>query len=315
MRLGFSGALALAFALSAALQGCGGEDGATGPDGSSVVTLSLSGLKPLDDGLNYEVWLIGGTALEPWGSPLVLFDVDQEGRMVDPAADTVLVGPFQGKLDPPDVIGVAISVEATDTLLDYSSFTFVLGGDLAGGSADLSTAHWIALNQSLQGSSGRFVLGTPTDGDQENELSGVWFIDTRVSPVGPGLTLPEATLGWVYEAWVSLDGVDLSTGKFLEPTGADSAATYSGTEDPPPFPGEDFLVRAPAGLAFPPDLSGATVFVTLEPWMEWDVDRDAPFPFRIFEAQIPAEAVPHNVYEMTSLTDQLPSGTATVQGG
>jgi hypothetical protein len=307
--------LALALFLSVAPLGCDGEEGVTGPDGSSVVTLSLSGLKPLGDGLNYEAWLIAGTALEPWGSPLVLFDVDQEGRIVDPVADTVLGGPFQGKLDPPDVIGVAVSIEAADTLLDYSSFTFVLGGDLAGGSAELSTAHWIAINQSLDDSSGRLVLGTPTDEDQENELSGVWFMDTGVNPPGPGLTLPEATLGWVYEAWVSVDGVDLSTGKFLRPTGADSAAAYSGTLDAPAFPGEDFLAGAPTGLTFPPNLSGATVFVTLEPWMEWDVDRDAPFPFRILEAQIPADATPQTVYEMTSLVDQLPSGTATVQGG
>ncbi len=315
MRSGPRGGLALAVVLSLLLQGCDGREGVTGPKGSSLVTLSLTGLKPLGDGLNYQAWLIAGTASEPWGSSLVLFDVDQDGRMVDPAADTVLVGPFQGKLDPPDVIGVAISLEASDTLLSYSSFTFLLGGDLAQGSAELGTGHWIALNQSLQDGSGRFVLGTPTDEDQENELSGLWFMDTEASPAGPGLALPEASPGWVYEAWVSVDEVDLSTGKFLGPTGADSANTYSGSLNAPAFPGEDFLVGAPTGLTFPPNLSGATVFVTLEPWMEWDVEPDAPFPFRILEAQVPADATPLTVYEMTSLADQLPSGTATVQGG
>jgi hypothetical protein len=308
-------ALTLVLLAPPLLYGCGGDEGATGPEGSSVVTLSLTGLEPLGDGLNYEAWLIAGTALEPWGSPLVLFDVDEEGRMVDPVADTVLAGPFQGRLDPPDVIGVAISLETSDTLLNYSSFTFILGGDLAQGSAALNTEHWIALNQSLASSSGRFVLGTPTDEDQENELGGVWFMDTGVVPTGPGLTLPQATLGWVYEGWVSVDGVELSTGKFLWPTGADSAAAYSGTVDAPAFPGEDFLVGAPSGLTFPPNLSGAAVFVTLEPWMEWDVDRDAPFPLRILEAQVPAEALPQTPYEMASLAGQLPSGTATVQEG
>jgi hypothetical protein len=315
MKVAAGKALAFPLLLLLLALGCGGDGGTTGPEGSSIVTLSLTGLKPLGDGLNYEAWLLAGTALEPWGSPLILFDVDEEGRMVDPVADTVLVGPFQGRLDPADVIGAAVSVEASDTLLSYSSFTFLLGGDLGQGSAELSTEHWIAFNQPLAGSSGLFVLGTPTDEDQENELGGLWFMDTGLSPVGPGLVLPEAPLGWVYEGWVSLDGVDLSTGKFLGPTGADSANAYSGTGEAPVFPGEDFLVEAPAGIVFPPDLSGTSVYVTMEPWMEWDVHPDQPFPLRILEAQVPAEAVPQTTYEMTSLAGQLPSGMVTVQGG
>lgn len=312
MKSGLRGVLLPALLVLLVAQGCDGDEGISGPEGSSLVTLSLTGLKPLGDGLNYEAWLLAGTALEPWGSPVVIFDVDEEGRMVDPVADTLLLGPFPGRLDPADVMGVAVSLETSDTLLSYSSFTFLLGGDLAQGSATLTTEHWIAFNQSLAGAAGRFLLGTPTDEDQENELGGIWFI---TAPASPGLTLPDASLGWIYEAWVSLDGVELSTGKFLGPTGADSANAYSGTGDAPPFPGEDFLANPPTGLTFPPDLSGASVFITIEPWMGWDTAPDQPFSLRILEAQVPLDAAPQASYEMTPLVGQLPFGSATVQEG
>ncbi|MGD2122503.1 MAG: hypothetical protein PVJ76_12195 [Gemmatimonadota bacterium] len=316
MRRGAGKALRFALLLLTYLPlGCGGDSNTTGPEGSSLVTLSLTGLKPLGDGLNYQAWLIAGTLSEPWGSPLALFDVDQDGRLVDPVADTVLVEPLQGRLDPADVIGVAVSLETSDTLLSYSSYTFLLGGDLVQGTATLTTEHWIAFDASLTSSSGRFVLKTPTDADQENELGGIWFIDTGLEPVGPGLELPGAPEGWVYEGWVVVEEVEISTGKFLGPTGADSANTYSGSLAAPAFPGEDFLAGAPSGLVFPPDLSGALVFVTMEPWMEWDVGPDQPFPLRILEAVIPADAAPLAPYEMLPLLDQLPSGTVTVQGG
>ncbi len=315
MRSGRVTALTLALVFLLALLGCGGDGPITGPNGSSTITLSLTGLRPLGEGLNYQAWLISGTPSEPWGSPVVIFDIDEEGRMLDPAADTVLTGPFPGRLDPPDVLGVAVSLEASDTLLSYSSYTFLLGGDLVQGSATLTTEHWIAFDHSLDNSSGRFVLGTPTDEDEGNELAGVWFMDTGAIPTGPGLNLPEAPEGWIYEGWVSLEGVDLSTGKFLGPVGADSSNLYGGASPGPAFPGEDFLTGAPAGLTFPPDLSEAGVFVTMEPWKELDVGSDGPFPLRLLEGGVPVGATPQTPYELVSLVDQLPSGTATIQGG
>jgi hypothetical protein len=81
----------------------------------------------------------------------------------------------------------------------------------------------------------------------------------------------------------------------------------------PPFPGEDFLTGAPPGLTFPTDLSGATVFVTIEPWREWDVERANPFFVRLLETQIPVDAVQGTLYAMDPVVDQLPTGVASIQ--
>lgn len=302
------------FFLAGSLAGCNGDDGITSIDGLSTITLQVNGLQPIVGGLNYQAWLVVGTSDNFWGYPLVLFNIDQEGRMVDAATDTVLSGPHQVEVDSDAVLGVAVSLEITDTLVDYSSFTFILGGEMIQGTATLTAEDWVALNRDLSGVSGRFVLSTPTDEEADNELSGVWFIDPTADPVAAGLVLPEAPRGWTYEGWVEVDGEPFSTGKFVSPNFPDSSAAYSGTIDAHAFPGEDFLFNAPQGATFPLDLAGATVFITMEPAEIWDVFPRAPFFLKILEGQVPGDPVPMTPYAMTSRTSQLPSGTATVQG-
>ena len=80
-----------------------------------------------------------------------------------------------------------------------------------------------------------------------------------------------------------------------------------------PLPGEDFLHNPPQGVAFPLDLSGASVYVTLEPWLDFDKDPAAPFFLKILEGQVPADPVSLTPYDLSSLADQLPTGTATIQ--
>lgn len=302
-----------ALLLSLFLQGCDSGGNTTGFEGSSTVTLSVNGLEKIVGGLNYEAWLVVGDANNYYGYPLVLFNIDESGRMVDPANDTILTGPYQADVRTSAVLGVAVSLEVTNVLREFSSSTFILGGELIQGTATLTADDWIALNRDLSGIAGTFALSTPTDEDPGNELSGVWFINPSENSVEPGLTLPVAPSGWNYEGWVEVDGHVFSTGKFLYPNEPDSAATYSGTADIPLYPGEDFLFNAPAGVDFPLDLSGGLVYVTFEPWEEWDVFKDAPFFLRILQGQIPA--IPNSLtpYGMTSLVGQLPSGTATVQ--
>jgi hypothetical protein len=300
-------------ALLLVLLGCGSGDEATGPSGSSSITLTLNGLEPLSGGLNYQAWAVVGTEANPWGYPLVLFNIDEEGQMVDPVADTLVSGPFHAALEPSSIRGFGISLEVTEKLLSYSSSTFILGGELLQGVAELSTEPWPAFGLSLVTAGGEFILSTPTDSDPENELSGIWFLDPSASPATPGLNLPEAPIGWEYEAWVVLDDQPLSMGKFLDPAGPDSDNPYSGSSAAPPLPGEDFLTGAPAGITFPLDLSGRTVLVTLEPRGDWDVEPEVPFFLRILEGEVPAEGAPQTLYSLTSLTDQLPTGTATVQ--
>jgi hypothetical protein len=295
------------------LAACGGDGGGTSPEGETQVSLELAGLQTLPGGVNYQAWLVMGTRETFWGYPVVLFDVDGEGHPVDPVADTLLAGPFYAGVPASDALGVAISLEPSDTLRYYSSYTFVMGGDLAQGSAQLSPDHWIALDHDFSTAAGRFVLTTPTDENPEDELGGVWFMDPTDPPTVAGLGIPAAPQGWSYEGWVVLGDQTLSTGKFVMPSGADSSATFSGEVTPPAFPGEDFLSNAPAGLTFPPDLSGAQVFVTLEPRAELDTDREAAFFLRILEGTIPADASPLTLYEMTFPAEGSPSGSAMVE--
>lgn len=303
-----------ALILAGSLNSCGSDNGITSFDGLSTVTLQVAGLEPIVGGLNYQAWLVLGDENNLFGEPVVLFNIDDQGRMVHPTADSALSGPYEVEVDADAVLGVAVSLEVTDTLVQYSSFSFILGGELVQGTANLRADDWIALNRDFSGISGKFVLSTPTDEAQDNELSGVWFMDPSGASVEPGLVLPEAPRGWRYEGWVEVGGESFSTGKFVYPTLPDSTADYSGTIEAPLFPGEDFLYNAPQGATFPLDLTGATVFISVEPEGRWDVFPSAPFFLRVLEGQVPENALSMTLYGMSSRAGQLPSGTATVQG-
>jgi len=299
--------------LTVLLNGCGSDGNPTSFEGNSTVTLQVNGLEPIVGGMNYQAWLVVGDENNFFGYPLLVFNIDAMGRMVHPRADTVLTGPYQADVDAGAVLGVAVSLEVTDTLLQYSSITFIMGGELVQGTADLRADDWIALNRDFSGISGEYVLSTPTDEAQDDELSGIWFVDSGTEPFGPGLNLPDAPKGWTYEGWVEVDGVPYSTGKFVSVDVPDSAATYSGTIDAPQYPGEDFVYNAPQGSTFPLDLSGATVFISAEPQGPLDVFPSAPFFVRLLEGHVPASPAPLTVYSISSKAGQLPSGTATVQ--
>jgi len=311
---GVPGLLLTAAFLSPVIGGCGGGENITSFEGNSTVTLGLTGLGPLTGGLNYQAWLVVGTPTEFWGYPLVLFNVNEAGEMVSPAGDSILAGPFEAGVDASGVIGIGISLEESDVLLNYSSYTFILGGEMVGGSAELSTESWLAFDQSLSEAAGRYILATPTDDDPANELGGIWFMDSSVAPAARGLLIPDAPTGWNYESWVVLNDQPLSMGKFVSPAEPDSANPHSGTAQSPAFPGEDFLTAAPAGITFPADLAGAPVFITLEPWAEMDTEPENPFFLRIFGGSVPADPTAETPYELTSFTDQLPRGTASIQG-
>lgn len=308
--------LLTAIALLLLLHGCDGGSGITDVEGSSTVTISVDGLRPIAGGLNYQAWLVHQRGSNTFGFPLVLFNIDGDGRMVDPAADTVLTGPFHADVDAGDALGVTISLEASNQLKETSSYTFILSGELAQGTATMTAEDFFALNRDFSNATGRFVLTTPTDEDPDNDLNGLWFMNPTSNSVEAGLVLPEAPNGWTYEGWVDVNGQAVSTGKFVWPNLPDSTAFYSAIGgEPPLFPGEDFLFNEPQGVEFPLDLSGASVFVTIEPWQQWDVYPEEPFFLRILEGQIPASPAALTPYQMTSLRSQLPTGTATIQEG
>lgn len=301
-------ALALALSCSGCIQST------TDPaDVASLVELTFQGLRPLGGGLKYQAWAVTRRGGVFQGVPFLVFDVSRSGALVDPVQDTVLTGPFLVRLPTQDIEGVAISLELTQGEFTFSSYSYLLGGEVEGKIAQLEPASWMGLDMALAGMTGRYVLETPTGGDGEGDLSGIWFLDRSGGTPVPGLDLPEAVAGWTYEGWVVVGADTLSTGKFSNPIGADASNRFCGEGATPPYPGEDFLANPPAGVSFPLNLPGAEVFVTLEPWGTWDLEPLSPFFLRLMEGEIPPSANPGDAYGLNSLFDHLPRGTARIR--
>ncbi|MEH6405928.1 MAG: hypothetical protein V7767_01480 [Leeuwenhoekiella sp.] len=223
---------------------------------SSALTVDIIGLQQLSNTSEYEAWLI----VE--GLPVSM------GRFTDvnfpkvfKTSSQILNSATQFKL----------SIEPGNDSNSSISNTVILSGNFAGNSAALTIEQSIG---NFKDASGEFVLKTPTDDtngvDNGNDQSGVYWYDPMTAT--PGLNLPDLPLGWVYEGWVTLPtsqgDVNVSTGTFRSATGMDDFAPYSSQRNPAPsFPGEDFLNNsvAPAGITFPTDLRGKTVFISIEP--------------------------------------------------
>lgn len=70
---------------------------------------------------------------------------------------------------------------------------------------------------------------------------------------------------------------------------------FSGNENVPPFPGEDFLANAPDGLTFPLDLSGGAAVISIEPA---DDNSPAPIALKPLVGEIPADAEAFTNYDL-----------------
>jgi hypothetical protein len=123
------------------------------------------------------------------------------------------------------------------------------------------------------------------------------------------LELPTLPDGWVYEGWAVIDGVPVSSGRFLETDKVDQDDPFSGTEGGPPFPGEDYLFNAPTGLSFPTDLAGGTAVISVEPSPD---DSSAPFTLKPLIGAISSDAVDHITYPLAIGEGDLPSGSAVI---
>jgi hypothetical protein len=309
-----AGARPALFAVLGPLLFSGCVQSATDPgDLGALVELSFEGLQPLDPGLKYQVWAVTERSGVFQGLPFLLFDVDEEGRMVDPVQDTLLAGPFLLTLPVDEVYAIAVSLELSQGEFSSASASYLLGGILEGRTADLELSPWVALNMDLSQMGGRYVLGTPTAANGEDGVAGIWFMDGSGAAAVPGLDLPGAVPGWLYEGWVVVGADTLSTGKFSAASGQDLSDSFCGEGPVPEYPGEDFLVDPPHGVAFPLHLPGARVLITLEPWGTWDLEPASPFFLHLLEAEIPESAAAGEVREMTSLFSLLPRGTARVR--
>jgi hypothetical protein len=264
----------------------------------ATLRVQIDGLQNLGENFAYEGWLIVD------GSPVNagIFKVDDSGNMSQTEFEI-------RKKDLEKATAYVLTIEPYPDNDPAPSSVHILGGDFSGNTAMLSIAHHSALGDDFTTAAGKYILATPTDGANNNEKSGVWWLDPAGGSPSPGLALPALPGGWKYEGWAVINGVPVSTGKFTSVSGADESAPHSGTMQAPAFPGEDFLTNAPAGLSFPADLSGATVVISIEP----DPDNsNTPFLLKPLVGNVPSSATEHTLYQMqnNALTTN-PTGTAT----
>ena len=265
------------------------------------VELNISGLENLGPNARYEGWVI----IE--GSPVTtgVFTVNNSGQM----SQTIFNVPGNaGKLK--DAKAFVLTIEPYPDNSPAPSNQHLLAGNFNESTAALSIGHPAALNTTFASATGHFLLATPTTASMMDELSGVWFINASGAPPVAGLNLPVLPTGWRYEGWVLISGIPVTTGTFMNGNMADAAAPFSGSLPGPPFPGEDFIMNAPAGLSFPTNLSGGKVVITVEPYPD---NSPAPFLLKPLVRTIPNPATQHFTYSMNLNPGSFPTGTAVTK--
>lgn len=260
--------------------------------------LNISGLENLGSNSRYEGWVIID------GNPISTgtFTVNNAGQM----SQTVFEIPGSaGKLKA--ATAYVLTIEPYPDNSSAPSEQHLVAGNFEENTANLSIGHPAALNTTFASASGNFLLATPTTASTMDELSGLWFINNSSGSGAAGLNLPVLPAGWRYEGWVVINGIPVSTGAFMNGNMADASAPFSGPLSEPPFPGEDFIMNAPAGLTFPTNLSGKMAVVSVEPYPD---NSPAPFLVKPFVRMIPNPAAQHFTYSMNLNSGSFPSGTA-----
>jgi hypothetical protein len=279
---------------------CGGE-------GMRTLDLDFTGVEPLMNDYHYEGWAIIDGEAKSTGK----FNVDAAGDFFTLTGVEIPDGEFDVDYDLDDATAIVITIEPAGDTDEIPSDTKFLAGDVVSDVADLSVDAPEALGDDFTMATGKVILATPTNGGSTNELSGIWFLDLGTGMPAVGLSLPVLPTGWKYEGWAVISGQPVTSGKFTEVDEEDESAPYSGPQAGPPFPGEDYLENAPAGLVFPTDLSGGTVVISIEP----DPDDDtAPFALKPLVYQLPDPAQDHFTYDMDNqAAATFSTGTATIQ--
>ena len=271
--------LALAFTIATLFIACSDDNETVATTGD--LTVDLTGLEELGSDFVYEGWLIVN------GSPV---STGTFTSVSFPQTYTVGIDDLESAST------FVLSIEPAVDSDPAPAATKILAGDFSGNSASVSSTGIVG---DFSASWGKYILATPTDADDTNEASGVWFLDNSGAAAVAGLGLPTLTDGWKYEGWVVLNGTPVSTGTFLAVDAADdNAATspYKGTlGNGPGFPGEDYVTGSAAGVDFPTDLKGATIVISVEPSPD---NSAAPFTLKPLAHVVPADAMNHTVISM-----------------
>jgi PAS domain-containing protein len=242
---------------------CGGDGTAPGVGAGARLTLSVTGLPPLDPAREgrYELWFIdaGGGA--------------HSAGALTPGTNGEVVSPIA------DARAVEITVEGAGAAPTSPSPQVLLTGRFSGGRAALDVVGAITQNGvALRERPGQFTMFSPSDNDlygyPSHEESGVWLFNMKPSDTDQNdfyVRLAQLQHGWTYEGWMVRDygsthEVWLSYGKFVPDwTGALNSADdtgwgpFSGITDyatyrAEDFPGDDWISN-PLGLPFPAELT------------------------------------------------------------
>lgn len=266
------------------------------------LTLTFTNLADAGDD-HYEGWLIvDGNAISTGK-----FSVDAAGKIMDLEGNAITSFPVS-EVDLDMASDFVITLELNGDTDTIPSVIKPFKGALNTDKTSATISHNIGKDYSTV--AGNYILATPTDGADNNENSGVWYLDPTGTEVTAGLDLPDLTgTDWIYEGWVIVNGVPITTGTFETVSGLDDSDPYSSTQDGPPFPGEDFLLNAPSGVSFPLDLAGQVTAITIEPRMD---NSPAPFQFHPLAAEIPNNAVDHVLYDMVEEVSKFATGTLSI---
>jgi hypothetical protein len=270
------------------------DDPVTGPTTGNLA-LNISGLEDIGSSAIFEGWIIVS------GNPVSTgtFTVNSSGQL-SRTQFTVNSDNLS------NATAFVLTIEPVPDPNQMPSDNKLLAGLFSGNTANLTIEDQAALGTNFSTASGSFILATPTDGMGTNELSGVWFLNPGMPP-SQGLQLPMLPSGWEYEGWAVIQDVKVSTGKFTDPSMADQSSIYSGPLAGPPFPGEDFLQNAPAGLVFPTNLQNAMIVITIEPIPDNSTD---PFFVKPLSTTVPSDAMEGTSYGLMNNSGMNPAGTA-----
>ena len=286
--------LVLIFAVILFVYSCSDDDNGIS---TKSLTLNISGLEDLGTDFVYEGWIIVNSVPVSTGTFTSIADSQTfviESSLLDAATRFVL------SIEPAGETGTAAATP---------SDTKLMVGDFSGDMAPLSIGT-VGDFDSIS-PSGAFFLRTPTDEtgtNNGNDQNGIWFGNAAMPPT-PGFTLPTLNAGWKYEGWVVVDGVGpLSTGTFTAFDIPDDSSTFGGGQNTgPQIPGEDFLMNPPTGFAFPLDLRGRTVVISVEPSPD---NAASPFLLKPLVGTAGQDTAPTN-YALDFSNASFPSGSVS----
>jgi hypothetical protein len=263
------------------------------------IMLNLNGLEDLGSDYVYEGWLIVNGAPVSTGT----FTVNSSGNLSQTTFELAAT-------DVDNATTFVLSIEPANDPDPAPAATKMMAGDFSGNNAQVTTS----LVGDFSNAAGKYILATPTNGPDSDENSGIWFLDLATGSPTVGLDLPTLPDGWKYEGWVVIDGQPVTSGTFINVAATDDADPFSGDMKLPDvngmdgfFPGEDYLMNAPAGLTFPTDLAGGTAVISVEPYPD---NSPNPFTLKPLVHNIPASAQDHVVYDMGQNLN-FPTGTVT----